>query len=392
MANYVYNYLFCDKEAKDRITSLDIVQINRLNGCYDKVVIPIKDDKYLVIFDTRGMDYRTEFIIEFIQEFNNTRWYCIEENEVEQGFYFWNGFEVEFRSRELIQSLGGKEIIIKFSDNNFRPLRKIFISDERIVFDNIIKNEVRNYFFSSEQQTRIENHIGTILCEESDVLAIPIKNGIACELSIHWENKEFFIESFDENDKWNINVKESESFFDKTLSFLNSILIDEGIEEVISFELQDKYLNDNQDEKNDLKKIRTISIIKRIKIELETEVRGKISAVEIWVFSGNIYYYKKNNVYLIDYLLGDKHEYNNNLKSDYSVKEFYDQLDKINILQWKKQYGPDINIMDGYEWRLEYETYNNKTIFLQGFNVYPKGWNDFIGVICSVVGDFGFPE
>lgn len=77
MANYVHNYLFCDNEAKERILSLNSKDLCLIKGCYDKTVTPIEDDKILIIFDTRGVEYRMEFIIMFIKDFNSTKWYCI---------------------------------------------------------------------------------------------------------------------------------------------------------------------------------------------------------------------------------------------------------------------------------------------------------------------------
>ena len=43
MANYVYNYLFCDEKAKDRMMILDGDDCSLLNGCYDIIVTSIKD-------------------------------------------------------------------------------------------------------------------------------------------------------------------------------------------------------------------------------------------------------------------------------------------------------------------------------------------------------------
>ena len=120
MANYVHNYLFCNEIAKDRMMNLTDDDYSLLRGCYDKTVTPTKGNRFLVLFDTRGMEYCEEFIKGFIQEYKDTKWYCIEENEIEQGFYFWNGAEVEFNKRELIDGLDSKEIRIRYEDSEFR--------------------------------------------------------------------------------------------------------------------------------------------------------------------------------------------------------------------------------------------------------------------------------
>lgn len=243
MANYVHNYLFCDNEAKERILSLNSEDLYLLNGCYDKTVTPIEDDKFLIIFDTRGMEYRTEFITMFIKEFNGTKWYCIEESEIEQGHYFWNGRDVAFSKRRLVKTLKGKEICIKYSDSEYRPLRIMFISDNQIVFENLLKNEMKRYSFSGNVNLRINEYIGSLLDEvprDFIVYSIPFKNEIERTVSIHWGDKICYIESFKETDDWELNVEDGENILDNMISLFNSFLSDEGIEEVVSFNLRNE--------------------------------------------------------------------------------------------------------------------------------------------------------
>ena len=243
MANYVHNYLFCDNEAKERILSLSCEDLCILKGCYDRVITSIENNNYLVIFDTRGMEYRTEFITKFIQKFNGTKWYCIEENELEQVYYFWNGSEVGFIKRRLVETLNSNEICLKYSDSTYRPLRIIFISDVQIIFENILKNEMKRYQFSEKTKLIINEYIDSMLNEVSEDFierSTPAKNGIRSDISIHWGNKSYHIESFEEEDDWQLNVDDGGDIFDDIISFFNSILYDEGIGEVVSFDLQGK--------------------------------------------------------------------------------------------------------------------------------------------------------
>ena len=163
MSNYVYNYLLCDNTARKRILSLNSDDLCMLNGFYDETLIPIEENRFLIIFETRRMEYRTEFIERFIEEFNTTRWCCIEENEIEQGCYFWTGSKVEFTERKLVETLGDNEIVVKYLDGKYRPLRIIFISDNQIVIENILKNEVKKYIINENTGLFINSYINYLM-------------------------------------------------------------------------------------------------------------------------------------------------------------------------------------------------------------------------------------
>lgn len=243
MANYVHNYLFCDTFAKERILSLNNDDLCLLNGCYDAMVKPIDNDRFLIIFDTKGMEYRTEFIIKFIKEFSDTKWYCIEENEIEQGCFYWNENKVVFSKRRLTETLNGKEICIRYSDAEYRPLRIVFISDKQIVFESILKNEMKKYMLNETTKARINEFIESLLDEVTgDFIeySIPFKDEIERTLRIHWENKSYYIESFKDTDDWQLKVKDGGGIFDNMISFLDSLLVDEKIEETVSFHLRDE--------------------------------------------------------------------------------------------------------------------------------------------------------
>ena len=239
MSNYVHNYVFCDENAKDRIHILKEEDYKFLSGCYDKKIIPIEENKFLVMFDTRGMEYSTEFICLFIKNYKNTTWYCIEENEIEEGHFFWNGSDVGFEKRKISESLDEKEILIKYEDNELRPYRTILISDEQIIFENLLKNEMKKYYFSERNQSRINDYISSLLIKKSDEFdSVPIKDEVGRELVIHWENQTYYIDFIGEGENPPHNINDDEATYENIISFFNSILKDEGIEEVISFEIK----------------------------------------------------------------------------------------------------------------------------------------------------------
>ncbi|MBR6382533.1 MAG: hypothetical protein IKS56_00930 [Lachnospiraceae bacterium] len=239
MSNYVHNYLICYEMAKERILRLDSNDYYLLRGCYDRTITPIEGNRFLVIFDTRGMEYSEDFIRKFIQDFKDTKWYCIEENEIEQGFFFWNGTSVELIKREVIDALGEKEIRIRYADSEFRPFRNIFISDEDIVFENFLKNERKKFSFGEKAQRQIKDYLSSLLAIKSGEFdPVAIQDGIGREIDIHWEKQNYFIDYIDENDNRINKTKDGEAIFEDIISFFNSILITEGIEESVSFELK----------------------------------------------------------------------------------------------------------------------------------------------------------
>ena len=240
MSNYVHNYLFCNETAKERMMNLDDNDYSLLSGCYDITVTPISNNRFLVIFDTRGMKYSEEFIVRYIQEYKDTKWYCIEENEVEQGFYFWDGTKVELKKRKLVEVLGRKEICIGYDDCEYRPFRSIFISDDVIVFENLLENEMKKFSFSDKAKIKINNYINSLLAEKSGKSdPVPIKEGIGRGINIHWGNQTYYIDYIDEDDDREWNVEEGEKRFESITSFFNTILLDEGINENVLFDLKD---------------------------------------------------------------------------------------------------------------------------------------------------------
>lgn len=58
--------------------------------------------------------------------------------------------------------------------------------------------------------------------------------------------------------------------------------------------------------------------------------------------------------------------------------EFLNKLNSLNILEWKDTYEPeDEIILDGESWHLEIVTCNLGKINKNGYNAFPKNWNEF---------------
>lgn len=105
MANYVYNRVICNEQAKK--------QLENKNWCidehqkryfikYDYMVKQISNNLFELKFDTIGPNYKIDRIIEILIKYPNTKWYCIEENIVEEGYFqiLNNSLKLEIRNIE----------------------------------------------------------------------------------------------------------------------------------------------------------------------------------------------------------------------------------------------------------------------------------------------------
>ena len=237
MSSYVHNYVICDEKAKRRLTNLAGEDFCMLHGYYDDAFNKISDNKYLVTFDTRGPEYSPEFIIDFIEKHKSTLWYCIEENVLEEGLFFWNGSFVELKMRVLTQKISENEFLIEYRFNSFKPLYVIFISDTQIVIEDVLKFEKRQYSFGQASGEKIGNYAKSLLADLEKGLEAYIifpEREVEADICCSWDEKFDSLEHFtskspDENE---IGTKKFYHFFE----FFNSILADEGIDEDLTFD------------------------------------------------------------------------------------------------------------------------------------------------------------
>lgn len=236
MANYVHNYLFCTEEAKNYILSDDAGY--EISGRYDDLDFSLGDGSYLVTFDTRGMEYKKAFINMFIERYRDTVWHCIEENEAYEGSFIWNGTAVGFNERELVQEVGQNEMFIRYSDSEHRPFVSVFISDKEICIEQFLKNKVAKYKLHDDTSIRVGLFMNELIRDVLDHVeyAIPYVNSIEREILTHWNGKDYFIESYTEDDDWHLLVKNGETRFNHIIKFLEKILKYEGISNRIRFE------------------------------------------------------------------------------------------------------------------------------------------------------------
>jgi len=232
MSNYVHNYIFCGENAKEKLFTMDCRC--DIFGMYDDIIIPLDAGRFLVIVDTKGMEYRTDFIQRFITEFKDTIWYCIEENEIEQGLFQWNGNKVELTVREMFQGMTGKYIQLRYSDAHYRPLIFSYISDKEIVIENVLRNEMRRYSFSDGSKEKMNRFIPQLYAgddREWRKYGIPFREGIERTVDIYWDGNPCYIETYFPEDEWQHNVPDGERLVNELISFLENVFIQEKIED-----------------------------------------------------------------------------------------------------------------------------------------------------------------
>lgn len=59
-------------------------------------------------------------------------------------------------------------------------------------------------------------------------------------------------------------------------------------------------------------------------------------------------------------------------------------LDQINVWTWDREYT-DLSVLDGTSWRIEL-SWGNQTVESSGANDYPRGFDDFLDAITTLIG------
>lgn len=140
MSNYVRNYVFCSENLYNNFQEKDFDDRLFKSSMYEPEGMKIDDDKYFIVFDTRGMEYKEDLIRAIIYEYRDTIWYCIEENNIEQGFFWFDKNKVLRTSRQLSQACADCILNLQYTDNYFRPFMDVFVFREQIVIEEYMHN------------------------------------------------------------------------------------------------------------------------------------------------------------------------------------------------------------------------------------------------------------
>lgn len=150
MSNYVSNYVYCCEDLYNDFLHKDFCNGLFEEGMYDMDGYELSDGRYLVIFDTRGMEYCTENINNVIRKYKDTIWYCMEENEVEEGSFWYANGKVCLSIRSLVEDIPDSLVEIKYANKSWATFRKLFINNRQIVVEDIINNNRIDYPLSAD--------------------------------------------------------------------------------------------------------------------------------------------------------------------------------------------------------------------------------------------------
>ncbi len=179
MANYVRNYVFCNDEVYRDFLYEEFDKRLFQEGAYDLEGYVLNDTDRLIIFDTRGMDYYTDWIEPIIEKYHDIIWNCVEENDVEEGCFKWDGEKVSLSVRELIQESEDCYFSLCFRDQEYRTLKNVIFFPEKIVEENFVINTRREFWLSK----LASGHIKKFLAEKQkeiysiDPYGMPLPEG-----------------------------------------------------------------------------------------------------------------------------------------------------------------------------------------------------------------------
>ena len=175
MANYVTNYVFCNEDLYNDFLNVEYNRRIFQEGMYGPVGCILDEERRLVIFDTRGMDYKREQIEKIINHYHDVVWNCVEENLIEEGQFYWDGKEVTLAMRALQESVDECFFTIHFFDSDYKSFKKIMGFPDRIIEENYVTNTKREFCLSEYASNQIityidnlrvrllrENHIGEL--------------------------------------------------------------------------------------------------------------------------------------------------------------------------------------------------------------------------------------
>lgn len=248
MANYVHNYVFCSGISLKELSS---VESNYIFGHYDEHVFKIDKDSYLYVFDSRGMEYKDEYIRDIVSKYRDIDWYCVEENNIEEGHYYWNNEQVVLDIRELCQGFRGDDIDMHFELPAYQPIISVFCSPKELVIEYILQNKSSRYYLSETSSKLVLNFFANIIDKAKNEsgstrdgvhyeYGVPEIYGIRRDVYMHLSQRTLDIMCYDDDDEWKNEIPDGEKHFSETINMIKAIVQQEGGQE--HYELESRFL------------------------------------------------------------------------------------------------------------------------------------------------------
>ena len=162
MSNYVANYVFCNEELYNDFLNVEFNHRLFQEGMYKPVGYKLDEDRRLVLFETHGMDYKSESIQKIISSYHDVVWECVEENRIEEGQFYWDGEKVALTMRELQEPVNDCFFMIEYGDPKFRTFQLIIGFPDRIVQENFVANTRKVYKLSDSASQEIIGFINDV--------------------------------------------------------------------------------------------------------------------------------------------------------------------------------------------------------------------------------------
>ena len=162
MSNYVTNYIFCDETLYDNFLNEDFDNKLFQEGMYDPIGCILDERRRLVMFDSRGMEYKRDEIEKIISQYHDVVWNCVEENGIEEGQFYWDGEKVAFKTRPLQVSDGNCFFTIEYFNPDYKTLKLIIGFPDRIVEENYVTNTRREFNLAAYPSKQIMTYMDNI--------------------------------------------------------------------------------------------------------------------------------------------------------------------------------------------------------------------------------------
>lgn len=178
MSNYVANYVFCDETLYDNFLNADFDNRMFQEGMYDPIGCILDERRRLVIFDSRGMEYKRDEIEKIISQYHDVVWNCVEENRIEEGQFYWDGEKVALKMRPLQVSDGNFFFTIEYYDPDYKTFKLIIGFPDRIIEENYVTNTRREFNLVDCPGKQIMTYMDNIrkqILKESDFGEFPAR-------------------------------------------------------------------------------------------------------------------------------------------------------------------------------------------------------------------------
>ncbi len=216
-------------------------------GHYDNHLFDLGYEKRLYIFDSRGMEYKDELIRLFISQYKDANWYCVEENYVEEGHYYWNSDHVVLDTRSLCQGFRENDICVRFELSSYQPILIAFCSSKELIIEYILQNRASKYALSDASSQLVMDFFTSIISKAANdagstkdgvyyEFGIPEIFGIRRDISLHLSHNTLDVMCYDNDDEWRNEIPNGEQYFCDTIDLLKAIVQQEYSQEQYELE------------------------------------------------------------------------------------------------------------------------------------------------------------